>query len=130
MAAVITITAIAFLLGAVTGAVLLWRALPARLRQHADYRQRWENAVRLLGNQGQLTQEQVSFLLTGNRRAAPEPAARTAPLGNLHDMTSWDRKGGSRPESGGGSRNSPDPPPGARNRGQPGMSVITEGTAS
>lgn len=86
----------AFLLGAAAGALVLWRALPSRLRQHVDYRQRWEAAVGLLGTQGRLTPEQVSQV-TGRTAGKPEPApvpgqARNAVLRELHDMTSWDRK--------------------------------------
>jgi hypothetical protein len=94
----VIIAIIAFLLGAIAGAVILWRALPARLRQHVDYRQRWEDAIGLLGNQGQLTQEQVNGLLAGTtRQAASEPVLAPAPvqaatLRTLHAMASWDRK--------------------------------------
>ena len=92
----VIIAIVAFLLGAVAGAVILWRLLPARLRQHVDYKQRWEDAIGLLGTQGQLTQEQVDALTAGER-AATEPAATPQPaapatLKILHSMASWDRK--------------------------------------
>lgn len=87
---------VAFLLGAAAGATVLWRILPARLRQHVDYRQRWEDAVSLLGTQGQLTKKQVDQLTGGSPVPVPVKAqqqpATTAALQALHSMASWDRK--------------------------------------
>jgi hypothetical protein len=42
---IVTIAVIAFLAGALAGALLLWRLLPERLKHHVDYKQRWEDAV-------------------------------------------------------------------------------------
>ena len=97
---------IGVLLGAAAGAAVLWRLLPGRLRQHVDYKQRWEDAIGLLGAQGQLTEEQVSQITAP--RAAPEPAevrqyqragshsvnlqAGRDISRTLRNMASWDRK--------------------------------------
>lgn len=64
---------LAWLLGVFAGVVLLWLALPSRLKRHVDYKQRWEDAVALLGTQGRLTEEQVKKI------TAPQPAVKTLP---------------------------------------------------
>lgn len=97
------VVVIVFLIGIVTGAALLWQWLPQRLKHHIDYRQRWEDAVTLLGNQGQLTDEQITLIRGGAQPAAQpeparkpdrggEPAVTAATLRTLHGMASWDRK--------------------------------------
>lgn len=93
------IIALIFLIGIVTGGALLWQWLPQRLKHHIDYKQRWENAVTLLGNQGQLTDEQIT-LIRGSAQPAPVPESAAprhsgptaATLRTLHSMASWDRK--------------------------------------
>lgn len=102
----IFIIALVFLLGGITGALVLWQWLPQRLKHHIDYRQRWEDAVTLLGNQGQLTDEQVALIRGGAQPVVrPEPAApqaeparnsdpvvSRATLRTLHNMATWDRR--------------------------------------
>jgi len=97
----VIVVVIAFLVGAAAGAAILWHLLPARLRQHVDYKQRWEDAIGLLGSQGQLTREQVDSLTVQApiHPPAAEPAfpvtpvqPSTATLRALRSMASWDRK--------------------------------------
>lgn len=94
---IIVVFVIAFLLGAAAGAVLLWRLLPARFRQHVDYKERWEAAIGLLGTQGQLTAGQFSMLMGGipvKPASSPESplVAAAATLRAIHEMASWDRR--------------------------------------
>jgi hypothetical protein len=96
-------------LGMLGGAGLLWFFLPARIRkpEHIDYRQRWEDAVRLLGNQGQLTEEQVKQITVPQppqvavreviREVPAQYSLRTevrvssSTARTLHSMATWDR---------------------------------------
>lgn len=90
----------AFFLGVILGMAWLWNALPARLRRHIDYRQRWEDAVALLAAQGTLTDEQVQ---KAGRVPAPEaqmqiPVQSSAKASVqpsqalLHGLASWHRR--------------------------------------
>lgn len=81
---------VAILAGMVFGAVTLWLWLPKRYKHHIDYRQRWEDAVALLGMQGQLTDEQVSLIHA--ERPTPPETTTAETLRMLHSMASWDRK--------------------------------------
>jgi hypothetical protein len=105
---IVLITFLVFLTGLVTGAIALWRMLPGRLKHHIDYKQRWEEAITLLGNQGQLTDEQIAKIRGEVQPREPQPDppggpiwphhryASTEPspavLKALHNMASWDRK--------------------------------------
>jgi hypothetical protein len=95
----------AFLIGAIAGMLFLWRVLPSRVKKHIDYKQRWEDAVKLLGTEGSLTQEQVQQITapdttevirippgeSGNRMSAAswtyvyEEGGRYAHIGELLD---------------------------------------------
>jgi hypothetical protein len=89
---------VVFLLGVLAGMVLLWKAMPHRLKRHIDYKQRWEDAVHLLGTEGNLTAEQVRQITvpsppqaacaTSPQAALPSLATKAA----LRSMASWDRK--------------------------------------
>lgn len=101
-------------LGVIAGVVLMLLVLPAQRRHNIDYKERWESAVALLGDSGQLTDEQVRQITAGqpaalapagadapaaeqispapapvHRRAAPAPAV---PHSVLATMASWDRR--------------------------------------
>ena len=85
---------IIFLGGMISGAAALLFLRPRRIMRHTDYRERWEEAVKLLGSQEQLTAEQVSRLLNGDvttpgHARDPVPAVTQK---ELHSMPSWDRK--------------------------------------
>lgn len=89
---------LAFLAGLLAGAVLAVRVRRAR---RVDYRERWLQAVTLLGDEGRLTDEQVASL-RGSVEAAPvaqesapvaQPAGPSAQtLRMLHGMYSDDRR--------------------------------------
>lgn len=101
---------LSFGLGTASGAYVLYRILPQRLRQHADYRERWQAAVRLLGAEGRLTGEQVAEILApaaGQPSPGPVQPASSLPrpaasargkaaagtsLQVLHGMFSKDRR--------------------------------------
>jgi hypothetical protein len=90
---IVTIAVIAFLAGALAGALLLWRLLPERLKHHVDYKQRWEDAVGLLGTQGQLTAEQIAQITPDPCDVPPAASPEASlPAETLHRMESWDRK--------------------------------------
>lgn len=100
---------VVFLAGIAIGAAALWRLLPARTRkpEHIDYKQRWEDAVGLLGNQGQLTKEQVEQITVPQPpQAAVKEVIKEVPAQyslqtevrissstarTLHSMATWDR---------------------------------------
>ena len=108
----------AFATGIICGMIILWRILPSRLKQHADYKLRWEDAVRLLGTEGNLTQEQVKKITAPiavhtihtetfpvlcetcknkvhakERPHQPESSyKKMASMAALHSMATWDRR--------------------------------------
>ena len=106
---IILVALITFACGMLSGALLLWSLLPARARkpEHVDYRQRWEDAVGLLGNQGQLTKEQVEQITVPQpqqvavREVIKEVPAQyslqtevrvsSSTARTLHSMATWDR---------------------------------------
>lgn len=83
---------VVLLAGIFLGVTGTLRLIPKGRTVNIDYRQRWEDAVALLG-EGQLTDEQV-------RKISPEPSRvavihdKPTPeiLRTLHSMASWDRK--------------------------------------
>lgn len=94
-----------FLLGALAGAAVLYRVLPARLKRNVDYRERWQAAVGLLGTQGQLSAEQVKTITapapvrpavrrqvqSGGDGSIQIQAGGDVTLSALYHMASWDR---------------------------------------
>lgn len=102
---IILIPVIAFLAGIAMGATILWSLLSARIKhpEHIDYKQRWEDAVGLLGAQGQLTKEQVDRITVPQevREQSLPPVHQQLPLPpnmpsaatqrQLHSMATWDR---------------------------------------
>src|SRR5271170_3360035 len=58
----IFVLCLAFVLGMFVGAFSLWHGLPERVKDHIDYKERWQKAVDLLAEGNQLTEEQVKSL--------------------------------------------------------------------
>lgn len=75
-------------LGAAGGVITSRYRQPARPAEHADYKERWEHAVALLGGEGRLTGEQVRRITGGEQ--APTVGSGVSRK-QLHAMTSSDR---------------------------------------
>jgi hypothetical protein len=86
-----------FLAGVVAGAApcsLIIIELTRRLRRkpaNQDYKERWLTAISLLGDEGQLTGEQLTQLAASSAVAEPVSSPVPAAGTGLHDMFSSDR---------------------------------------
>ena len=76
------------ILGAAAGMLWLWYAIPSKMKTHIDYKQRWEDAVKLLETTGQLSGTQVTEI-TGTERPPLAAGPRTQAV--LRSMATWDR---------------------------------------
>lgn len=83
---------IAMFSGVAGGALIMWGLLPRRYKQHIDYKQRWQDAIRLLAEQGQLSEDQVRRISGNASPVAPPGEVQPASLRTLHSLATWDRK--------------------------------------